>query len=96
MTGGLGDDIFVVDITGDVAIENTNEGTDLVQSSVTFTLGNNIENLTLTGSSALNGTGNTLDNILTGNSGANTPNGVQVTYADWRIRQRHPDRWSGQ
>jgi Ca2+-binding RTX toxin-like protein len=40
-----------------------------------ITLGNNVENLTLTGSSAINGTGNTLNNILTGNSGANTLTG---------------------
>ncbi len=71
LSGGLGDDTYVVDNTADLAIENANEGTDLVQSSVTFTVGANIEKLTLTGSSAINGTGNELDNVLTGNSGAN-------------------------
>jgi len=76
MSGGAGNDIFVVDNAGDVAIENAGEGTDLVQSAVTFTLGANIENLTLTGSSAANGTGNTLDNVLTGNSGNNTLTGL--------------------
>jgi len=52
--------------------EAAGEGTDLIESSVTYTLGSNIENLTLTGSTAINGTGNTLDNLLTGNSAANT------------------------
>src|SRR5690606_14651861 len=48
------------------------EGIDTVRASITYTLGNNVENLTLTGSSALSGTGNTLNNVLTGNSGSNT------------------------
>ena len=72
MIGGLGNDIYTVDNIGDIIAELTGEGTDTVQSSITYTLGANVENLTLTGSSAINGTGNTLDNILIGNSGANT------------------------
>jgi len=56
-------------------IENLNEGTDTVQSSVTYTLGANVENLTLTGSAAINGTGNDLNNVLTGNSAANVLTG---------------------
>jgi len=74
LTGGLGDDTYVVG-TGDTAMENAGEGTDLVLAGVTFTLGANLENLTLTGSSAINGTGNTLANVLTGNTGANTLDG---------------------
>ena len=73
--GGAGNDNYVVDNTGDVLTENANEGTDSVQSSITHTLGANIENLTLTGTSAINGTGNTLDNIIIGNSAVNTLNG---------------------
>ena len=46
-----------------------------MQSSVTFTLAANVENLTLTGSAAINGTGNTLANVMLGNSGANTLDG---------------------
>jgi len=75
MVGGTGNDIYLVNVTTDVVTENTNEGTDTVQSAVTWTLGSNVENLALTGTSAINGTGNTLDNILTGNSGANTLTG---------------------
>ncbi|QLE57341.1 S8 family serine peptidase [Nostoc sp. TCL26-01] len=75
MRGGAGNDTYVVDSTGDVIVENLNEGTDTVESSITYTLGANLENLTLTGIAAINGTGNTGNNIITGNSGNNTLNG---------------------
>ncbi|MEZ0262025.1 MAG: RTX toxin, partial [Alphaproteobacteria bacterium] len=75
MIGGLGDDTYIVDTALDVVIENAGEGTDTVQSAVTYTLGAEVENLTLTGSAAINGTGNALDNSITGNSGANTLDG---------------------
>ena len=71
MSGGTGNDLFIVDNIGDLIAENAGEGTDSVQSSVTYTLGNNVENLTLTGSSAIDGTGNALDNVIVGNSAAN-------------------------
>ncbi len=75
LVGGLGNDTYVIDNAGDGITENLNEGTDQVQSSITYTLGANVENLTLTGSADLNGTGNGLDNLLTGNSGANILDG---------------------
>ncbi|MFN9400997.1 MAG: bluetail domain-containing putative surface protein, partial [Dolichospermum sp.] len=75
LIGGLGNDVYVVDTTTDTITENANEGTDTVQSSVTYTLGNNLENLTLTGAAAINGTGNAGNNTITGNSGNNTLNG---------------------
>lgn len=75
MAGGAGDDTYVVDATTETVTELAGEGTDLVQSSATFTLGNNIENLTLTGNTAINGTGNSLDNMLIGNSVNNTLTG---------------------
>ncbi|WP_300337524.1 calcium-binding protein [Accumulibacter sp.] len=75
LAGGLGNDTYVVDSSGDVVTENAAEGTDLVQASVTCTLSANVENLALTGTGAINGTGNTLDNVLTGNSGANILDG---------------------
>ena len=75
MIGGAGNDTYVVDNTADVVTELVGEGTDLVQTSVTFALAANVENLTLTGTLAINGTGNTLDNLLTGNSANNILNG---------------------
>jgi Ca2+-binding RTX toxin-like protein len=75
MTGGLGNDIYVVDHIGDTVIENVNEGTDTVQSSIAYALGVNLENLTLTGTTAINGTGNTLNNTITGNTGNNSLDG---------------------
>ncbi|MFN0304965.1 MAG: beta strand repeat-containing protein, partial [Burkholderiales bacterium] len=71
MLGGAGDDIYVVDVSGDVVFENANEGIDTVQSGVTRTLGVNEENLTLTGVTAINATGNSLDNVLRGNIAVN-------------------------
>ena len=73
--GGLGNDTYVVDNVADTVTEAASEGTDTVQSAVSWTLGNNLENLTLTGSAVINGTGNTADNALTGNSAANTLTG---------------------
>ncbi len=75
MTGGTGNDTYVVDDALDTVTENLNEGTDTVQSSITYTLGANVENLTLTGSANLFGYGNELDNVITGNSGANNLRG---------------------
>ena len=70
-----GNDTYIVETVGDTVIELDASGTDLVKSSVTFTLGNHIENLTLTGAAPINGTGNSLANTILGNSNANTLNG---------------------
>jgi Ca2+-binding RTX toxin-like protein len=75
LIGGLGNDAYVVDAAGDVVTENTGEGTDAVQSSITYTLGANVENLTLTGLTAINGTGNDADNVLGGSAAANILSG---------------------
>jgi len=72
LVGGQGNDTYIVDTTTDTITENAGEGTDTVKSSVTFTLGNNVEKLTLTGAAAINGTGNGLNNTLTGNNANNT------------------------
>jgi VCBS repeat-containing protein len=75
MKGGAGNDTYIVDKTCDMVIETANNGTDTVLSSVTYTLGSNVENLTLTGTNAINGTGNSLDNVMVGNSAVNTLTG---------------------
>ncbi|TAY60369.1 beta strand repeat-containing protein, partial [Rhizobium leguminosarum] len=76
MLGGTGDDIYVVDIATDIVIENANEGTDTVRTAlVSYTLGNNVENLTYTGSASFTGTGNALANTITGGAGNDVLNG---------------------
>jgi Ca2+-binding RTX toxin-like protein len=67
----------VVDNIKDVIVETSKLITeiDTVESSVNWTLGANLENLTLTGSANLNGIGNALANVLTGNTGNNVLNG---------------------
>ncbi|MFN7348131.1 MAG: bluetail domain-containing putative surface protein, partial [Dolichospermum sp.] len=76
LIGGLGDDIYVVDSTTDTITENVNAGTDTIQSTVTYTItAANVENLTLTGTAAINGTGSTGNNVITGNGANNTLDG---------------------
>ncbi|MBY3094748.1 RTX toxin, partial [Rhizobium laguerreae] len=77
MSGGMGDDVYVVDIATDIMIENVNEGTDTVRTALSiYTLGNNVENLTYTGSASFTGTGNALANTITGGAGNDTLNGA--------------------
>lgn len=75
MTGGAGDDIYVVDNAGDVLTELPDEGIDSVHSSISYVLGANLEYLVLTGTAAINGTGNELNNVIYGNSAANVMSG---------------------
>jgi Ca2+-binding RTX toxin-like protein len=76
MFGGAGNDTYVVNATGDVVAENLNEGTDIVRSSVSYTLVANVENLTLTGTTAIDGTGNESANVMLGNTAANVLRGA--------------------
>ncbi len=75
MAGGAGDDTYVVDNVSDVTYENAGQGTDTVLSSISLTLLNEVENLVLTGSSAINGVGNTQANVIIGNGGDNILDG---------------------
>ncbi|XHF35655.1 M10 family metallopeptidase C-terminal domain-containing protein [Pseudomonas chlororaphis] len=75
LTGGAGNDTYVIDNVGDIIVELANEGIDQVKTSISYTLGANLENAQLLGSAALNLTGNELDNVLIGNDGDNILNG---------------------
>lgn len=82
LRGGAGDDTYVIqgNLLGqgplDTIIENSGGGTDTVESNVSFPLPDNVENLPLVGTQNLNGTGNDLANVLTGNAGDNTLSGL--------------------
>lgn len=73
LEGGDGDDTYYIDNGGDVIVDTA--GTDEVRASISYTLAAGLENLVLTGTGAINGTGNALDNTLTGNTGNNTLDG---------------------
>lgn len=79
LNGGLGDDTYVVSTTSGVVTELAGQGTDLIQSTVSYSLvdtdgtganGGNVENLKLGGIANINGTGNALDNVIYVNNGA--------------------------
>ncbi|MEH2276103.1 MAG: calcium-binding protein, partial [Nostoc sp.] len=79
LDGGDNDDLYIVDNVLDVATEvfgDTLSGVDTVQSSVSYTLSTNLENLTLTGIAAIDGTGNAKNNVINGNSGNNFLSGL--------------------
>ena len=78
LKGGDGSDTYYVDNAGDVVTEAYNDalgGVDTVFSTVNFTLGFGLENLTLTGNGNINGTGNGNNNVITGNCANNILNG---------------------
>ncbi len=71
MSGGLGNDIYSADNVDDIITENLNGGIDKINSSVSYVLSDNVENLTLTGTLNVDATGNGAANIIVGNSGSN-------------------------
>src|SRR5690606_1066763 len=71
-----GDDFYYVDHAGDLVIEQSGGGVDRVQAFIDYTLGDNVENLTLKGAAAVTGTGNGLANVIRGTVGDNTLNGL--------------------
>jgi Ca2+-binding RTX toxin-like protein len=72
LVGGTGTDLFIVNNASDKVTVGTTHGNDTIQASVSFTASANVANLTLTGTAALSGTGNSLAGTITANSGADT------------------------
>ena len=75
MIGYQGDDSYYVDNAGDVVVEAAGAGFEQVFASVSYALTDNVENLTLTGTQAIDGTGNALNNVITGNANNNVISG---------------------
>ncbi|MFM7427083.1 MAG: calcium-binding protein [Elainella sp.] len=71
LMGGLGNDTYVVDNLGDQIVDTAGTGFERVESSVSWTLGVGLEDLTLTGTATIDGTGNDLANSITGNEARN-------------------------
>lgn len=80
LVGGAGNNVYYVDSALDTIVDGgAGFGVDTVFASATISLASfqfsNLENLTLTGSAAINGTGNSINNVITGNSAANILSG---------------------
>jgi len=75
LRGDAGDDTYVIDDVNEITKSTRDDGIDTVQSSVSYALGTQQENLMLSGKLNINATGNAGANTLTGNGGANTLDG---------------------
>ncbi|AFY45959.1 VCBS repeat-containing protein [Nostoc sp. PCC 7524] len=94
MVGGSGMDIYFVDNPQDIIIEEADGGIDTVIASISWQLGSHLENLTLTGTNAINGTGNSSNNVLIGNSAGNILSGGNGN--DWLSGLGGNDRLLGE
>ena len=91
LNGGGGNDTYVVDNVGDIVNAGSN-GIDTIESSIIVDDAKQfVENLTLTGTAALNATGNASANVITGNAGANRLDGggTGSRHHGRRRRRRH-------
>ena len=87
MNGGLGNDTYYVDNTGDVVVDSGGDA-DMVYTSASYILADGIENMTATGAAAISLTGNAFNNTLMGNAGANAFNGgFGHRHSEWRQRR---------
>jgi serralysin len=76
MQGGMGNDTYFVDAATDIVLEGRGAGTDTVISTISYVLAAEIENLKLSDAptrhhSAIDGTGNAVDNVITGSTSDN-------------------------
>jgi len=85
LLGGLGNDGYIVRSVNDTVIETPDAGLDTVLSFISYSLPEQVENLTLQGDQAINGTGNNLDNVIIGNVAHNTLDGGEGR--DWLYSQ---------
>jgi hypothetical protein len=79
MEGGLGGDVYIVDNAGDVVVDGPGQGNDRISTALSYTLGANIEGLTVGGVADVDGTGNELPNLIQGNAGNNRCRAWPVT-----------------
>jgi Ca2+-binding RTX toxin-like protein len=76
MAGSAGDDVYIVDSSADIVAEFAGEGNDTIFSSASFSLaGGGVETLILSGTAAINATGDDSANHLQGNAADNILSG---------------------
>ncbi|MDY6804598.1 MAG: choice-of-anchor Q domain-containing protein, partial [Cyanobacteriota bacterium] len=88
MMGGPGNDLYFVSSSKDKIVEKVNEGRDLVRSSATYRLSDNLERLVLTGKGDIDGIGNSIDNTMAGNQGNNKLSGGRGNDTLWGVGGR--------
>ncbi|GGE00364.1 hemolysin [Polymorphobacter glacialis] len=84
LAGGAGDDLYLVDVwsddgndlNDDLVTELAGGGNDRVSTTVSYRLGADVEQLTIAGTAAINGTGNSLANVISGNTAGNVITGL--------------------
>jgi Ca2+-binding RTX toxin-like protein len=76
LDGGAGNDTYIVDNLKDVVVESARKGSDTIESTISYTLGANLEIIKLLGLKSISATGNELSNTLEGNDGANRLRGL--------------------
>lgn len=77
MAGGISDDTYIVERASDLVVELAGEGVDTIRTILNTTLQEHVENLVLTGTAALSGTGNAANNHITGNAANNRLSGAE-------------------
>ena len=76
LVGGAGNDGYTLDNAGDSIVELAGGGFEQVTTAMSFTLPDNVERLTLSGTGDLDGAGNAVNNIVRGTSGDNVLQGL--------------------
>jgi len=76
LRGEAGNDVYFIDAASEIVLKQSDPGRDRAVVEFSYRLGPQQELLNLAGDSAINGSGNAANNVLTGNSAANRLSGA--------------------